>query len=51
LAAAVRHRSHELDTSAHGVYVIAPTPFHADGRIDDASKGHMTDWKTPRASC
>ena len=23
-----------LDSSSHGVYPIAPTPFHADGRID-----------------
>ena len=23
-----------LDSTAHGVYPIAPTPFHADGRID-----------------
>ena len=26
-----------LDHTAHGVYAIAPTPFHADGRIDEAS--------------
>ena len=34
----------KLDTTAHGVYVIAPTPFHADGRIDDASIDRMTDF-------
>jgi 4-hydroxy-tetrahydrodipicolinate synthase len=26
-----------LDATAHGVYPIAPTPFHADGRIGEAS--------------
>ena len=26
-----------LDETAKGVYVIAPTPFHADGRIDEAA--------------
>ena len=26
-----------LDATASGVYPIAPTPFHADGRIDEAS--------------
>ena len=25
-----------LDASAQGVYAIAPTPFHDDGRIDEA---------------
>ncbi len=34
----------KLDISAHGVYVIAPTPFHADGRIDDASIDRMSDF-------
>jgi 4-hydroxy-tetrahydrodipicolinate synthase len=29
---------------ARGVYVIAPTPFHDDGRIDDASVDRMTDF-------
>jgi 4-hydroxy-tetrahydrodipicolinate synthase len=29
---------------AGGVYVIAPTPFHPDGRIDDASIDRMTDF-------
>jgi 4-hydroxy-tetrahydrodipicolinate synthase len=33
-----------LDSSAHGVFVIAPTPFHSDGRIDDASTDRMTDF-------
>ena len=27
----------KLDSDAKGVYVIAPTPFHPDGKIDDAS--------------
>ena len=30
--------------SARGVYIIAPTPFHPDGRIDDASIDRMTDF-------
>jgi 4-hydroxy-tetrahydrodipicolinate synthase len=29
---------------AQGVYVIAPTPFHADGRIDESSVDRMTDF-------
>jgi 4-hydroxy-tetrahydrodipicolinate synthase len=33
-----------LDASAAGVYVIAPTPFHDDGRIDEASTDRMTDF-------
>ncbi len=33
-----------LDASAHGVYVIAPTPFHEDGRIDERSIDRMTDF-------
>ncbi len=33
-----------LDHTAKGVYVIAPTPFHPDGRIDDASIDRMTDF-------
>jgi 4-hydroxy-tetrahydrodipicolinate synthase len=28
----------------HGVYVIAPTPFHEDGRIDERSTDRMTDF-------
>lgn len=27
-----------------GVYVIAPTPFHDDGRVDEASTDRMTDF-------
>src|ERR1700687_130379 len=27
-----------------GVYVIAPTPFHVDGRVDEASTDRMTDF-------
>jgi 4-hydroxy-tetrahydrodipicolinate synthase len=30
--------------SARGVYVIAPTPFHDDGRVDGASIDRMTDF-------
>ncbi len=33
-----------LDTRARGVYPIAPTPFHADGRVDFASIDRMTDF-------
>ena len=29
---------------AKGVYVIAPTPFHSDGRIDESSIDRMTDF-------
>src|SRR5687768_5843169 len=29
---------------AQGVYVIAPTPFHPDGNIDDGSIDRMTDF-------
>jgi 4-hydroxy-tetrahydrodipicolinate synthase len=29
---------------AKGVYVIAPTPFHPDGQIDEASVDRMTDF-------
>jgi len=29
---------------AKGVYVIAPTPFHPDGRIDESSVDRMTDF-------
>ena len=32
-----------LDHTAKGVFVIAPTPFHPDGRIDEASADRMTD--------
>jgi 4-hydroxy-tetrahydrodipicolinate synthase len=34
----------KLDSNAKGVYVIAPTPFHPDGKIDDASIDRMTDF-------
>ncbi len=34
----------ELRKKARGVYVIAPTPFHADGRIDESSIDRMTDF-------
>ena len=34
----------KLDTNAKGVYVIAPTPFHPDGRIDKDSIDRMTDF-------
>ncbi len=34
----------KLAANARGVYVIAPTPFHSDGRIDDASIDRMTDF-------
>jgi 4-hydroxy-tetrahydrodipicolinate synthase len=34
----------KLDHTARGVYVIAPTPFHPDGRVDDASTDSMTDF-------
>ena len=30
--------------AASGVYVIAPTPFHPDGRVDEASIDRMTDF-------
>jgi 4-hydroxy-tetrahydrodipicolinate synthase len=33
-----------LDNTAKGVFPIAPTPFHADGRIDEASIDKMTDF-------
>ena len=34
----------KLQSDAKGVYVIAPTPFHPDGRIDEASIDRMTDF-------
>jgi 4-hydroxy-tetrahydrodipicolinate synthase len=34
----------KLTTDAKGVYVIAPTPFHPDGRIDESSVDRMTDF-------
>ncbi|BAQ48491.1 MULTISPECIES: dihydrodipicolinate synthase family protein [Methylobacterium] len=33
-----------LTPDAKGVFPIAPTPFHPDGRIDDASIDRMTDF-------
>lgn len=33
-----------LTEAASGVYVIAATPFHEDGRIDDASTDQMVDF-------
>ena len=33
-----------LDVIASGVYVIAVTPFHDDGRIDEASADRMVDF-------
>lgn len=33
-----------FDTTAAGVYVIAATPFHADGRIDYGSVDRLTDF-------
>lgn len=33
-----------LSSDARGVYVIAPTPFHPDGRIDEESIDRMTDF-------
>ena len=33
-----------LIPDAKGVYVIAPTPFHNDGRVDEASTDRMTDF-------
>jgi 4-hydroxy-tetrahydrodipicolinate synthase len=34
----------ELRKKARGVYVIAPTPFHSDGRIDESSIDRMADF-------
>jgi 4-hydroxy-tetrahydrodipicolinate synthase len=33
-----------LTSAAHGVCAIAPTPFHEDGRIDDASTDRMVEF-------
>ncbi|MEW6123283.1 MAG: dihydrodipicolinate synthase family protein [Pseudomonadota bacterium] len=33
-----------LSASTSGVFAIAPTPFHADGRVDTASVDRMTDF-------
>jgi len=32
------------DATARGVFVIAPTPFHPDGRVDESSIDRMTDF-------
>jgi len=32
------------DKNSQGVYVIAPTPFHDDGRVDESSRDRMTDF-------
>lgn len=34
----------KLDVMAKGVFAIAPTPFHDDGRIDEDSIDRMTDF-------
>ncbi len=34
----------KIPAETQGVYVIAPTPFHPDGRIDEASIDRMTDF-------
>jgi 4-hydroxy-tetrahydrodipicolinate synthase len=51
---APRHNAVDIDTTpgdamlltadAKGVFPIAPTPFHPDGRIDDASIDRLTDF-------
>ena len=33
-----------LTSAAQGVFPIAPTPFHPDGRVDDASLDRMADF-------
>ena len=33
-----------LDATAAGVYVIAVTPFHDDGRLDEASADRMVEF-------
>src|SRR5690349_20583392 len=41
----MKHEDTEtLRGKAKGVYVIAPTPFHPDGRIDESSIDRMTDF-------
>jgi 4-hydroxy-tetrahydrodipicolinate synthase len=34
----------KIPENTRGVYVIAPTPFHPDGRIDESSIDRMTDF-------
>jgi 4-hydroxy-tetrahydrodipicolinate synthase len=36
--------SRPLDARASGVFAIAPTPFHPDGRLDEASIDRMVDF-------
>jgi 4-hydroxy-tetrahydrodipicolinate synthase len=33
-----------LESTAKGVYVIAPTPFHPNGRVDETSTDRMTEF-------
>ena len=33
-----------FDENASGVYTIAATPFHPDGRLDTASVDRLTDF-------
>ena len=33
-----------LTSAARGVFPIAPTPFHRDGRIDDSSLDRLADF-------
>src|SRR6202047_1037310 len=33
-----------LSPDVQGVFVIAPTPFHDDGRVDESSTDRMTDF-------
>ena len=33
-----------IDHTTNGVYAIAPTPFHPDGRVDEASIDRMVDF-------
>ena len=39
-----------LDTSAHGVYIIAATPFTDDGAVDTASLDRLMDFYVGPAS-
>ncbi len=34
----------KIPAETQGVYVIAPTPFHSDGRVDESSIDRMTDF-------
>ena len=33
-----------LDTTARGVFPIAPTPFHPDGRVDESSIDRLAEF-------